>query len=211
MLLQCALHDRPRLLQVLLCTQTSNTSPIVLQLTQNAPHSERIRVTFRRNRGREDEIRMERLPRYWGKRVEKELTSSMPPSFQDGSNFSIFQWSMFGSSSHGLGLSCFPFRRQFFPSGASAAAAAALASSSDAMAELKRARVSWGLEERSSRMRRGRSPCRLGLVAFCCRRRGRRGWGWKWNAGRGFGGFGFAWAFGLLRCYDDHCEQTTAF
>ena len=109
---------------------------------------------------------MERLPRYWGKRVEKELTSSMPPSFQDGSNFSIFQWSMLGSSSHGLGLSCFPFRRQFFPSGASAAAAAALASSSDAMAELKRARVSWGLEERSSRMRRGRSPCRLGLVAL---------------------------------------------
>jgi hypothetical protein len=141
-LLQCALHDRPRLLQVLLCTQTSSISPIPLQLTQNAPHSERIRITFRRNRRREDEIRMERSPRYWGKRVEKELTSSMPLSFQDGSNFSIFQWSMLGSSSHGLGLSCFPFRRQVFPSGASApssaATAAAFASSSNSMAELKR-------------------------------------------------------------------------
>lgn len=48
------------------------------------------------------------VPLYWGKRVEKELTSSMPPSFQKGSNFSTFQWSIFGSSSHGFGLSCFP-------------------------------------------------------------------------------------------------------
>jgi hypothetical protein len=70
--------------------------------------------------------------------VEKELTSSMPPSFQDGSNLSIFQWSMLGSSSRGLGLSCFPFRRQVFPSASSAAAAAAFASSSDAMAGPKR-------------------------------------------------------------------------
>lgn len=40
--------------------------------------------------------------------VEKELTSSNPSGFQEGSNFSIFQRSMFGSSSHGFGLSCFP-------------------------------------------------------------------------------------------------------
>lgn len=40
--------------------------------------------------------------------MEKELTSSIPPSFQEGSNFSIFQRSILGSSSHGLGLSCFP-------------------------------------------------------------------------------------------------------
>lgn len=48
------------------------------------------------------------IPLYWGKRVEKELTSSMPPSFHEGSNFSTFQRSIFGSSSHGFGLSCFP-------------------------------------------------------------------------------------------------------
>ena len=47
-------------------------------------------------------------PMYWGKRVEKELTSSIPVSFQDRSNLSIFQRSMLGSSSHGFGLSCFP-------------------------------------------------------------------------------------------------------
>lgn len=47
-------------------------------------------------------------PLYWGKRVEKELTSSKPDSFQEGLNLSIFQWSMLGSSSHGFGLSCFP-------------------------------------------------------------------------------------------------------
>jgi hypothetical protein len=76
------------------------------------------------------------LPLYCGKRVEKELTSSMPPSFDEGSNFSTFQRSMLGSSSHGLGLSCFPFFRHFYPSGApSDAAAAAFALSSDAMPE----------------------------------------------------------------------------
>nr|ACN35663.1 unknown [Zea mays] len=88
--------------------------------------------------------------RYWGKRVEKELTSSMPPSFQAGSNLSIFQRSMLGSSSHGLGLSCFPFRRQFFPS---AGAAAAFASSSD-MAEKKEGLLSAGPSRNWRRKRR---------------------------------------------------------
>lgn len=146
-LLQCALHERPRLLQILLCTQTNkkhitNSPPI----NSNPMRSiEKIAINPMRsieniNRDRQDGLRNKCLPRYWGKRVEKELTSSMPPSFQAGSNFSIFQRSMLGSSSHGLGLSCFPFRRQFLPSAASASsatAAAAFASSSDAMAEKK--------------------------------------------------------------------------
>lgn len=111
----------------------------------------------RENRGRQDGLRNRCLPRYCGKRVEKELTSSMPPSFQAGSNFSIFQRSMLGSSSHGLGLSCFPFRRQFLPSAASASsatAAAAFASSSDAMAEKKEGLVPAGPSRNWSRKMR---------------------------------------------------------
>jgi hypothetical protein len=104
----------------------------------------------RQSHGRQDELRKRCLPRYWGKRVEKELTSSMPPSFQAGSNLSIFQRSMLGSSSHGLGLSCFPFRRQFFPS---AGAAAAFASSSD-MAEKKEGLLSAGPSRNWRRKRR---------------------------------------------------------
>ena len=57
---------------------------------------------------KEKNRKIETLPLYWGKRVEKELTSSIPDSFQEGSNFSMVQRSMLGSSSQGFGLSCFP-------------------------------------------------------------------------------------------------------
>ena len=35
--------------------------------------------------------KIETLPQYYGKRVEKDLTSSIPDSFQEGSNFLMVQ------------------------------------------------------------------------------------------------------------------------
>jgi hypothetical protein len=82
----------------------------------SATNSLKMRLVSRESREGRTGIGWKSLPLYCGKRVEKELTSSMPPSFHEGSNFSTFQRSMLGSSSHGLGLSCFPFFRHFFPS-----------------------------------------------------------------------------------------------